>query len=245
MFQNSIKTCIGDHDCIIYHPSSWESGKKYPVIYVHDAHGFAEYAVQIDSMIEKEGLEIEDHIFVCIEPINRIHEYTPWPEERIPPNDTAFGGRASEYIDYIINTVKPYIDSHYPALTGPEHTGIMGYSLGGLVTVFALFQSDVFGRAASLSGSFWYNGWIDFIKCHNLLNFRVEIMMSVGENEARNEPEDSIYKQMTWFNKQTHAILQAKIGRNIPLYLDNGDHLDYLVPRMTKALLWFCGKKAQ
>ncbi|MCB9333365.1 MAG: hypothetical protein H6574_20070 [Lewinellaceae bacterium] len=40
----------------------------------------------------------------------------------------------------MVNTLKPYIDSKFRTLPDREHTGIMGSSMGGLVTMYAIME---------------------------------------------------------------------------------------------------------
>ncbi|QLH30924.1 MAG: hypothetical protein HWD63_08270 [Candidatus Parvibacillus calidus] len=57
------------------------------------------------------------------------------------------GGNGEKYAEFLVNTLKPFIDSHFRTLTEPEHTGIAGSSLGGLISYFtAIRYPNVFGR---------------------------------------------------------------------------------------------------
>ncbi|MGE5349346.1 MAG: alpha/beta hydrolase [Actinomycetota bacterium] len=59
---------------------------------------------------------------------------------------------ADEYLRFITEELKPYVDSHYSSLTGPENTIIMGSSMGGLISLYALCEyPGIFGRAGCLS----------------------------------------------------------------------------------------------
>ncbi|MGI2259215.1 alpha/beta hydrolase [Shewanella sp. GXUN23E] len=59
---------------------------------------------------------------------------------------------SDKYLRFLVQELKPYIDSHYPVDGGPESTFIMGSSMGGLISMYALTQyPEVFGGAACLS----------------------------------------------------------------------------------------------
>jgi len=99
----------------------------------------------------------------------RINEYCPW-------ENTAYGGGdGAAYVNFIVNTLKPYIDENYRTLAGREHTGIMGSSLGGLISLYAAIEhQDVFSKAGIFSPAFWINpevydyvttvGYEDYVK---------------------------------------------------------------------------------
>ena len=81
----------------------------------------------------------------------RLEELTPCV------NNTYGGGKADLYLDFLINNVKPYIDSKFRTKPDRENTLIGGSSLGGLFTFYAgIKHQDVFSRAMVFSPSFWY-----------------------------------------------------------------------------------------
>jgi predicted alpha/beta superfamily hydrolase len=55
-------------------------------------------------------------------------------------------------------TLKPWIDRHYRTRPGPESTGMMGSSMGGLISLHAaLRHPGVFGRVGVFSPSLWFS----------------------------------------------------------------------------------------
>lgn len=149
---------------ILYLPPSYNENtlKHYPVLYMHDgqnlfeantAFGGVEWEVDetLNSMI---GLgDVQEVIVVGLySTANRLSEYTP----TVDPDYG--GGNADAYLDFIENSVKPYIDSNYRTLAGTEDTLIMGSSLGGLVSCYGAWtRPDVFGSAGCMSSSFWWD----------------------------------------------------------------------------------------
>jgi predicted alpha/beta superfamily hydrolase len=84
---------------------------------------------------------------------HRLNEYAPWT------NPAYGGGEGEEYIEFIINTLKPHVDANFRTLPGREHTALMGSSMGGLVAMYGLMaHQDVFSKAAVFSPAFWFNG---------------------------------------------------------------------------------------
>lgn len=59
---------------------------------------------------------------------------------------------ADAYLKFLVQELKPYIDQHFPVLTDPANTFVMGSSMGGLISLYALLEyPQVFGGAACLS----------------------------------------------------------------------------------------------
>jgi len=146
----------------IYLPPDYEiSGKKYPVLYMHDAQNLFDAKTSFsgewnvdESLNELFHNGDEGIIVVGIENGGefRIDEYTPWahPEHG--------GGQGDKYIDFIVETLKPYVDSNFRTRADRLHTGIMGSSLGGLISFYAAIKhQDVFSKVGVFSPSFWFS----------------------------------------------------------------------------------------
>lgn len=111
---------------------------------------------------------------------NRMDEYTPVPAR-------GRGGRADEYGRWIIEDLKPFVDTHYRTLPQREFTGVGGSSLGGLFALHMGFtRPDIFGRVAAMSPSAWWaNGFI--LREAGALNGRLplRIWLDMGRREGR------------------------------------------------------------
>jgi len=81
----------------------------------------------------------------------RLNEYSPWE------NPSYGGGDGDAYVDFMRNTLKPYVDANYRTLTEPENTGVAGSSIGGLISMYAAMRyPDTFGKAGIFSPAFWF-----------------------------------------------------------------------------------------
>ena len=61
------------------------------------------------------------------------------------------------YVNFLLHTVKPLIDSHYRTIPDADHTGIAGSSLGGLISLYAFFRAPrSFGFAGIMSPALWF-----------------------------------------------------------------------------------------
>jgi predicted alpha/beta superfamily hydrolase len=157
----------------IYLPPGYAaSDKRYPVLYMHDGQNLfndatsfvGEWGVDesLDAMARAGQLEL---IVVGIDHggDRRVAELTPWPN----PDQSAVA-EGEQYLDFIVGTVKPWVDARYRTLGDRDHTGILGSSLGGLISDYAMRRHpEVFGRVGIFSPSYWYSDEVwTFAKAH-------------------------------------------------------------------------------
>jgi predicted alpha/beta superfamily hydrolase len=158
---------LGNSRCIrVYLPEAYlrETQRRFPVFYLHDGQNLFDartsYVVNhtwrahaTADHLTRKG-EIEPAILVGIDNtgVGRMAEYTPTRDVRMG------GGDGSQYGELIVEELMPLINRELRTLTGPEHTGVGGSSLGGLISLFlGLDRPDVFGKLAVLSPSVWWN----------------------------------------------------------------------------------------
>jgi len=82
----------------------------------------------------------------------RIVELSPWTNEK-------FGASEGEkYMAFVVDVVKPYVDGHYRTRPGREDTAVMGSSMGGLMSHYAILKYPaVFSKAGVFSPAYWVN----------------------------------------------------------------------------------------
>ncbi|MCB0552845.1 MAG: T9SS type A sorting domain-containing protein [Phaeodactylibacter sp.] len=145
----------------IYLPPDYDtSGRDYPVLYMQDGQNVFDATTsfsgewEVDESLNQLFGEGDGGIIVVAIDNgggSRIDEYSPW----VNPNYG--GGQGGAYVDFMVETLKPYIDENYRTLPGREHTGIMGSSLGGLISMYAAIEhQDVFSKAGIFSAAFWF-----------------------------------------------------------------------------------------
>jgi len=148
---------------ILLPPGYETSGRRYPVLYMHDAQNLFDAATsfagewEVDETLAKlcAGGALPPMIVVGIDHggKERLAEYSPYRDERIP---TAKG---DAYSDFLVQTLKPWVDRTYRTKPEAAHTALAGSSLGGLISLHtALRHPGVFGKVACFSSSFWVGG---------------------------------------------------------------------------------------
>lgn len=151
----------------IYLPKGYATGiKTYPVLYMQDGQNlfndqtaaFGEWGVDecLDTLEKKLDREC---IVIGIDngADKRLSEYCPYDfsvKGAFVTPDTKGEGKA--YTEFLVKTLKPFIDSKYRTKKGREYTFIAGSSMGGLISEYAMLQyPEVFGAAGIFSPALW------------------------------------------------------------------------------------------
>jgi metallo-beta-lactamase class B len=144
----------------VYLPKNYASNSKtYPVIYMNDGQNlfneqtapYGEWGIDecLDSLQNQIGKEA---IVIGIDNggDKRMKEYNPY-------NHVEYGnGEGKEYVEFLVNTLKPFIDSKYRTKRSVEYTMIGGSSMGGDISLYAaIAYPNVFGAALIFSPAFW------------------------------------------------------------------------------------------
>jgi predicted alpha/beta superfamily hydrolase len=144
----------------VYLPPAYSSEpqRRFAVLYMHDGQNLfddatayaGEWGVDetLDALARSHGLQV---IVVGVDNggDKRMTELNPWDHAR-------FGkAEGPAYLDFVVGTVKPFIDAHFRTLADRGHTAIMGSSMGGLMSHYAIHRyPQVFGMAGVFSPSY-------------------------------------------------------------------------------------------
>ncbi len=148
------------HTIAVWLPPGYDDSpdRRYPVLYMHDGQNlfdprqsFTGVDWGVDECIVRlvgEG-KIDPLIVVSTSYTDkRFEEYDPW-------------GKGPQYADFLIKEVMPLVNGKYRTLTGPENTGAMGASMGGLISFYLGWKhSDVFGKVGCISTHWPWTGEI-------------------------------------------------------------------------------------
>lgn len=220
----------------VYLPLNYEkSNKKYPVIYMHDAQNLfdatASYAGEwsIDETLDSLKAKV---IVIGIEHGNekRIDELTPYKNEKYG------GGNANAYLEFIVKTVKPLIDTTYRTKTNAKNTAIWGSSLGGLVSFYGALQyPEVFGKVGCFSPAFWINKKEIFQKMEDTPKFTTKIYLLCGDKEDSGAMVSDMKEMQTLINSKRCECKK----QNKSVIVKEGEHNEKLWRNaFAKAYLW-------
>lgn len=149
----------------IYLPETYDNGQNlsYPVLYMHDGQNVFEDSCSFSGEWGVDEFLDTSHLKTCIVVAidngrdKRLNEYCPYDFSAIVGSSSFSGkGEGSLYTDFIVQTLKPYIDKHYRTKTDRKNTFIAGSSMGGLISMYAVLKyPKVFGGAGVFSPAFW------------------------------------------------------------------------------------------
>ena len=214
--------------------------KRYPVMYMFDGHnvffdedatfgkswGMAKYMEKSKKELIIVGVECNH------EGNRRLVEYAPFTYTNSEHGHIK--GKGNVMMNWIVNTLKPYVDANYRTLPDRKNTIIAGSSMGGLMALYGVTcYNKVFQRAAVLSPSLW----VDPSKLYNLvaranMRFDTTIYMDYGSDEMANHDgsADALISMATLLLKKranltfrivpggTHC--EASWEQQIPVFMD-------------------------
>lgn len=165
---------VGQRTVDVWCPPGYDAAGDvcFPVLYMHDGQNIFDPALAytgvdwgIDEavmrLMERDGLPGLIVVGVWNSGEGRWLDYMPQRPAQLPAVQAAFDqwGRAAgsqvrsdSYLKFLVEELKPFIDTTYRTLPDQSHTLVMGSSMGGLISLYALEQyPHVFGGAGCLS----------------------------------------------------------------------------------------------
>ena len=194
------------------------SGMQAPAIYVVD---MPEHPFDLAHIAQSRASTI---VRVPIPDWN--DNLTPWPAPGLYRGEPAFGGHAPE-------TLRALLDDAIPAIErakgiSPTRRAICGYSLGGLFALYAFTHAEPFAACACLSGSVWYEGWVEHLRGLSFDGTGRFAFLSVGTKEKR--AALAILRQVQDNMGACADILRAR-GCETEFAVGPGNHMSFVDER--------------
>jgi len=190
------------------------------------------------------------------------NDLTPWPAPGLGRKQPDFGGGADAYLKKLIFEIVPQAEDcltdlvdvpqlepwHAEKLPSslqkagwPRRRMIGGVSLAGLFSLYACYRTDFFQGAASISGSLWYDKFLDFMGAYKIWQGMTDVYFSVGDKEknAKNPRLASVETCTEMAQK-----LLADAGIRTCFERNPGGHFADGEERIRKAFAWLLHAEA-
>ncbi len=198
---------IAGLSCSLLLPKGYNTGTdRWPVLYINGEIPVAEFM----AALGKAGIPAE-FILLAVRPESWNDDFTPWSAPPFGRGEMPPQGRAKRYLGRLTEEIKPYIDANYRTQPEPEHTALLGYSLGGLAALYSMYVTDRFGWIGSLSGSLWYDGFCEFMEEKSPLRPEGNVYLSLGKRESRSR--DPRMRRVADCTKRVKEILEEQLTK--------------------------------
>jgi predicted alpha/beta superfamily hydrolase len=221
-----------DRDILVHLPAgAGASGRRYPVLYLHDGQNLFDAATsfagewEVDESLAVLALEGLELIVVGIPNAGegRYAEYTPYRGR----GRWASGGRGRAYLRWLVETVKPAVDGAWPTRREREATGIMGSSLGGLISLWAAIgEAPTFGLIGSMSTAVTPGQGAIVRRLARLPLAPVRAYLDTGGHEASDAPSPALDRRWSAASvREAERLRDALVASG----MRGGDTLRFLV----------------
>lgn len=193
-------------------------GLQAPIIYVIDLpyHPF------------EVGAAARDCVSTIVKvPVNEWDDsLTPWAAPGLYHGDADFKGEAAVTLEELLDEAVPAIERAEGL--APAKRAICGYSLGGLFALYAFVHSDRFDACGCLSGSVWYEGWVNHLRSLDFTAAGRYAFLSIGSNEKH--ARESILHTVQDNMEACAEILRSQ-GCEADFVVGPGGHFDHAQER--------------
>ena len=210
--------------------------ERYPVLYLQDAQNlFNEKSINGNWEIDKKLAVMSEYkvgkiIVIAIEHAGeeRIKEYSL--------GETPLGrGEAKQYMQFVTETLKPFVDKNFRTKTEREFTGIGGSAMGALISIFSGFRyPNIFGRFMIFSPSLWAFPQLKIDK-KDVQEVKIHLYAGAAENKNMVEYVRK-FKEGLINSQNTHNIDKVQINLSIN---EHGEHNEkYWSDEFPKSIEW-------
>ena len=150
------------------------------------------------------------------------YELSPWKAPAVFGNED-FGDGAVRTLEQILTLCTDKSRTYY----------IGGYSLAGLFSLWAAYQTDVFSGIAAASPSVWFPGFLQYMKEHDMRAKSVYLSLGNREERTRNPLMATVGDCI----REGHNLLKMQKIRTI-LEWNPGNHFKDAGIRTAKGFAW-------
>ena len=215
-----------------------EENAPAPIVYLHT---FEHEGNIVWEQCQKVGTK--KFILVEIGGVDWNADMSPWPIEKMFAGDIPCSGKAAQWLQVLASQIIPEVESGLAAaqqsaadqkLEKPKRF-IAGYSLAGLFALWAAYNTDIFDGVVSGSGSFWFPGFIEYVRKTEMKRTPCSIYLSLGDREShvKNETLNKVEENTLWLYNN-----YREKGYNAFFEFNTGNHYMQTQRRIAKGIRW-------
>lgn len=212
-----------DLNCGPYTVTLFAAGTRKNIVYI--------VIGQEDAQAVWAMLEEPRPVLAAVSGMDWNRELSPWSVPKVFRGGEDFDGGGPAFLETLTTQIVPQVEAQLDF--APASRAIAGYSLAGLFSLWAAFQRDLFDRAASISGSLWFDGFLNYMKSAAPPKNLRQVYLSLGDKEknARNQRMAAVED----CTRQTAELLR---GWNIPVLfkMNPGGHFQDVPGRIARGI---------
>lgn len=210
--------------------SSYELGT--PIIYLNTFSGEGQ---KVYGAAQAAGCP--PFTLVSVSDLDWSHDMAPWASPPAFKNAEPCTGGADDYLRLLTEEIIPIAERENAGV--PRWRGVAGYSLAGLFALYAIYQTDLFSRVGSISGSLWFPGIKEYIFFHEPKRLPDYMYFSLGDKE--NKTRNPLLRSVRQNTEEIHTFYQSK-GIDTVFQLNPGNHYNHAVERTVAGLYWLLSR---
>ena len=166
--------------------------------------------------------------FVVISGVNWEEDLTPWKAPGLKTGE--FSGKAQYFLEMLKGDL--FFNLEISLQIKKAERSLVGVSLSGLFAVWASLSTPLFSSVGSVSGSLWYDGFLEWMK-KNTDTVTGRYYFSLGDKE-----KDGKNKRLASVEETTlEAVdLLKSVGKEVTFEYNEGNHFGPLIERIEKAI---------
>ena len=180
----------------------------------------------VDAAARKYGTTI-----VVITGMDWQNVFSPWPAPGVPSGTPDFEGESPQFLQLLQQKVLPTLDKELNLTAMPERT-LVGVSMSGLFALWQWMVCDTFTNIMSLSGSFWYEGFINWIKKLTIPHKSGKGYFLLGNQESKSKVQ--AFNSVAADTLEIFKLLQS-VNIDVEFEIVPGNHYSNPIPRLEKA----------
>ena len=204
------------------------SAPKAPLVLLHTVMDEGEAVYQAAKKATS-----RDFSLAAIGHLRWDDDMTPWPIPPTAPGDTPCAGLADRHLALLTEMILPAVLEQLPE--EPTYIALTGYSLAGLFSIYSAYQTSLFSRIASASGSLWYPGFMEYAQMHAMKRKPDHLYLSLGDREAHTK--NAVLRPVEENTRRLAAYWEQE-GIHTCFEMNPGSHFQHGHERMARAIAW-------